>query len=496
MTTVLEAILHHARTRPADPAVSVEADRLTWAAFADAIAAFHARAARAGVGPGDRVAILSRPGLSGVTAYFGAIAAGAASVPMPVSLRPDALARLLADCDPALIVVDGASAALLDGTDHDRPVVELDVPCAPPPGGLRPVAMPPEALFNIIYSSGTTGQPKGIMHDHAMRNAQSARGVFGLDPLKRMLLSTPLYSNTTLVPMLAAVHEGAEVRLMSKFDAGDWLRQAAKWRATHTMLVPVQYRRLLDHPDFDRTDLSAMELKQSTSAPLDLGLKTELLGRFPGRLLEVYGLTEGGVSSVLDATRNPGKLDTVGQPIPGADLRIIDAEDRELPRGETGEIVGRSPFMMRGYWARPDLSDDLKWHDGEGRAYFRSGDLGRFDDEGFLRIVGRRKEMINSGGFNIYPVDLEAVLTDHPDVDEAAVFAIPSPRWGETPFAAVVLKGDATHDGTTLLDWANARLGPMQRIHAVAIRTELPRSSIGKVAKAALAEEYKDRGTP
>jgi long-chain acyl-CoA synthetase len=328
-----------------------------------------------------------------------------------------------------------------------------------------------------------------------MRNGQASRTTFAIGPASRMLLSTPIYSNTTLVPMLAALFHGGAVRLMGKFDTERYLHLVESWRATHTMLVPVQYRRLMDHPGFDRFDLSSMQVKQSTSAHFDPDLRRDVLARFPGRLFEIYGLTEGGVSSRLEASARPDKLDTVGQAAPGAELKIIDGADRELPWGEIGEVIGHSALMMSGYWGRPDLTEAMLWHAQDGRAFFRSGDLGFIDADGFLHIVGRRKEMINSGGFNIYPVDLEAALTAHPDVAEAAVMAIPSRKWGETPYAAVVLRPGATLDAAELRDWANGRLGRMQRIDGLDIRDALPRSSIGKVAKADLAEEYKDRAT-
>lgn len=496
--TIIEAILRHASARPDQDALVVGQDRMTWAEFVRAIRSFSADIQSRGVGEGDRVGLISRPSVAAIAAYVGTVAAGATVVPLPMSLQPDALLRLLKDCDPSLLVSDGDGRILLDELPlHDWSAIGLRLGNASGAGDAIRVPTP-ELAFNIIYSSGTTGQPKGIVHSHEMRNAQAARGTFGLDPSKRMLLATPLYSNTTLVPMLAALYEGAAVCLMEKFDTAEFLRIAEQWHATHTMLVPVQYRRIMDHPDFDGRDLSSMELKQSTGAPLDQALKRDLIDRFPGRLLEVYGLTEGGVSTALDAGAFPDKLHTVGRPVPPVDLRIIDDKDHELAPGKVGEIVGWSPWMMSGYWGQLELSAQIVWRDRGGRAFFRSGDLGRIDPDGFFQIVGRRKEMINSGGFNIYPVDLETVLLSHPMVSEAAVIAIPSRKWGETPYAAVVLKPDARAgmliDAESILSFANHRLGKTQRIAGLDIRDELPRSSIGKVLKVILLRDYEDRG--
>jgi long-chain acyl-CoA synthetase len=305
-----------------------------------------------------------------------------------------------------------------------------------------------------------------------------------------MLLATPLYSNTTLLPLLATVFHGGHTVLMPKFDAEAYLRVVEAVRATHTMLVPVQYQRIVAHPRFDDTDLSAFVLKQCTGAPLPVEVKQALITRWPGRFLEVYGLTEGGCTVILDATANADKLATVGRPAPGTDIRIIDERGNERPRGETGEIVGRSGLMMTGYYGRPEDTKALLWRDREGNVFFRSGDLGAFDQDGFLRIVGRKKDVVISGGFNIYASDLESVLLQHPAVREAAVIGIPSEVWGETPWAVVVLHDGRSADADEIRGWVNARLDRMQRLAGVEIRPALPRSEIGKVLKQELRAAY------
>lgn len=494
--TLLEAIIGHGTNRPEAPALLCDDETVTWRALLTEIRLAAATLTALGAREGERVAILSANSPQAVIAYLGAVAAGACAVPLPVSLNDDGLAGLITDCAPCVIAADQAGIARC--SDIGWPAARL-LPLAAY-GDVQatagfPANPPGTAPFNIIYSSGTTGTPKGIVHSHAMRNGQSRRTAFALGPDSRMLLSTPLYSNTTLVPMLATLFHGGTTRLMRKFDTRGYLALVESWRATHTMLVPVQYRRLMDHPEFDRFDLTSMQVKQSTSAYFEPDLQAEVQSRFPGVLYQVYGLTEGGISTRLDVSAHPDKLDTVGQPTPGVELRIIDGEGRELLKGEIGEIVGRSPYMMSGYYGRKDLSDAMIWTSPDGGRFFRSGDLGRFDDDDFLVIVGRKKEMINSGGFNVYPVDLEAALTAHPDVAEAAVFAIPSRAWGETPYAAVVLRDGARAAAAEILAFANSRLGRMQRIDGLDLRAELPRSSIGKVAKPQLAREYRDRST-
>jgi acyl-CoA synthetase (AMP-forming)/AMP-acid ligase II len=259
------------------------------------------------------------------------------------------------------------------------------------------------------------------------------------------------------------------------------------------MLVPVQYQRLMALPDFDAFDLSSTRYKFCTSAPFGAELKAEVLRRWQGGLVEFYGMTEGGGSCVLEAHLHPDKLHTVGRPAPGHELRLVDAEGRELPGGDpaaVGEVVGHSAGMMRGYHKRPEATREAEWFDATGKRFIRTGDIGRFDADGFLTLLDRRKDLIISGGFNIYPSDLEATLREHPAVADAAVVGVPSQRWGETPAGFVVRReGDATGEDE-LLQWANARLGKTQRLQSLHFIDELPRSAIGKVLKRELRERH------
>jgi acyl-CoA synthetase (AMP-forming)/AMP-acid ligase II len=353
------------------------------------------------------------------------------------------------------------------------------------------VAIEPGWPFNIIYSSGTTGTPKGIVQPHAMRWAHIRRAAAaGYGPDAVTLIATPLYSNTTLVCLIPTLAYGGCVVLMPKFDARGYLELAQAHRATHTMLVPVQYRRLMDLPDFDRFDLASFRQKLCTSAPFPAELKADVLRRWPGGLSEYYGLTEGGGTCILHAHLHPTKLHTVGTPAEGHDIRLIDEDGRELPRGATGEVVGRSPGMMSGYHGRPDLTREAEWFDGEGRRFLRTGDIGRFDDDGFLVLLDRRKDMVISGGFNIYPSDLEAVLRRHPEVADAAVVGVPSREWGETPVAFCVRRQGSTFEAEALREWVNAQVGKTQRLAALSWLDQLPRSAIGKVLKRELRAAY------
>lgn len=497
---LIAAILSHASRRPDAMALSCEEASLTWRQLSEDVLGM-AGAIRAGVGTDDQQAIALLGGNSAqlVIAYLATIAAGHCAVPLPISASAETLAGMIADCRPALIFADRSGFDIIASPPETR-IVGLDFSTEGAMGRENfvaaatrldaPVAMSRGDDFNIIYSSGTTARPKGIVHGHAMRYRQAVRATFGLGPDSTMLLATPLYSNTTIMPLLATLVHGGHVILMRKFSAGGYLELAAKSRATHTMLVPIQYQRILAEPDFDSVDLGAFVVKQCTGAPLPPALKQQVIARWPGRLLEIYGLTEGGCTSILDVGAHPEKAHTVGRPAPDNDIRVIDETGSALPNGQIGEIVGRSPTMMTRYFENPQATEAFYWHDGEGNRFHRTGDIGLLDEQGFLVLRDRKKDVIISGGFNIYASDLEHILLEHPDVADAAVIAIPSAAWGETPLGLVVLKSGTSIEMDALCAWANARVGKMQRLSGVERSDELPRSPAGKILKQELRKPY------
>ncbi|MBA2411908.1 MAG: AMP-binding protein, partial [Burkholderiaceae bacterium] len=354
-----------------------------------------------------------------------------------------------------------------------------------------PINVEPESPFNIIYSSGTTGTPKGVVQPHVMRWMHMLRGTpYGYGPDAVTVLATPLYSNTTLVAFFPALGLGGTVVLMAKFDAAAYLALAERFRATHTMLVPVQYQRIMALPAFSRHDLSSFRMKFSTSAPFMASLKADVLARWPGGLIEFYGMTEGGGTCILEAHRHPDKLHTVGRPAEGHDIRLIDDDGRAVAVGEAGEVVGHSPTMMTSYYNHPKRTREAEWYAPEGKRFIRTGDVGSFDTDGFLTLFDRKKDMIISGGFNIYSSDLEAQLFEHAAVGEAAVVGVPSARWGETPIAFVVRRAGENISAADLRAWMNARVGKTQRLADLICIDELPRNALGKILKRELRERY------
>ena len=488
-----DLIAAHARERGGKTAVADDAHAITYSELDGRMDRVAAALQRDGAAQRQAVAIVAAPSVAYAVVFLGTLRAGGVAAPIAPSATPAQIAAMIADSGAGIVFLDEANAQALADQPLAARIVRLDHDLETwlAPEGTRPasVSIVPTDGFNIIYSSGTTGTPKGIVQSHAMRWAHVARNsASGYDEAVT-INATPLYSNTTLVSFLPTLAWGGTAVLMGKFDARRYLELAERHRATHTMLVPVQYQRIMAVPEFDRFDLSSFRLKTCTSAPFSPTLKADVVARWPGLLIEFYGMTEGGASCALNATEQPTKLHTVGPPMPGHEMKLIDEDGREVAPGEMGEVVGRSPAMMNGYHGRAGATRDAEWHDADGRRFIRHGDVGRFDEDGFLILMDRKKDMIISGGYNIYPSDLEAVMRQHPGVADAAVIGAPSEAWGETPVGFFVPHDEVSVEA--VLTWVNGQVGRTQRLSALHAVDELPRSAIGKVLK----RELRDRLT-
>ena len=498
--TIAALIRGHAQAAPQRRALQQDSQSLAYAALDALMDRVAAALQRDGVQPGEAVAICAGTSLAYAVTYLGALRAGVVVAPLAPGSTPDSLAGMLQDAGARLLFIDSEVEQALGARAATVPRIRLDASdwhrwLAPVGARVADAMVDADWPFNIIYSSGTTGEPKGIVQPHGMRWAHVQRGAtygYGADTVT--LLSTPLYSNTTLVVFFPTLAYGGTVLLMGKFDAAGYLVLAARERVTHTMLVPVQYQRLMARPDFGQHDLRSFRMKFSTSAPFAATLKADVLARWPGGLVEFYGMTEGGGTCILEAHQHPDKLHTVGQPALGHDIRLIDEAGQEVPAGEAGEVVGHSPGMMKGYHGRPEKTREAEWYAPDGKRFIRTGDIGRFDAQGFLTLFDRRKDMIISGGFNLYPSDLEAVLREHPGVLDVAVVGVPSEQWGETPVAYVVQREGDALAADALRDWMNQRVGKTQRLADLRYIAELPRSAIGKVLKRELREQYATQG--
>ncbi|MBK8434673.1 MAG: long-chain fatty acid--CoA ligase, partial [Chloroflexi bacterium] len=341
--------------------------------------------------------------------------------------------------------------------------------------------------YNIIYSSGTTGLPKGIIHTHAIRAAYCTifAASYRITPESIILHTGSLVFNGAFLTLMPAMFVGATFILHPQFDAEAMIETVAQERVTHTKMVPSQIIAMLNAPNFDPARMQSLEMIGSVGAPLHLEHKEALNAALPNRFYELYGLTEGFMT-ILDKHDYEAKKSSVGCPTPFMEMRIVGEDGRDLPPHQVGEIVGRGPMLMPGYYKRPDLTA-LAIRDG----WLYSGDLGYTDEDGFLYLVDRQKDLIISGGVNVYPRDIEEILVQHPAVAEAAVFGIPDDKWGETPMAAVVLRQGAHATAEEIRAWANERVeARYQKLTTIELRDAFPRSVSGKTLKRVMREAY------
>lgn len=493
-----DLLAHHARYRPERAAVSFGDRRFDWRGFADEVHRLGHLLRAHGVGHGDRVATVLPNGVELLQLLWACAGIGAVSVPLSPLLATEGVRALLGDAEPKVVLACTQTADVVDRALAQLPAAArcllTDVPAgeralaqalAGLPGHPPAHAVAPDDPFNIIYTSGTTGAPKGIVHTHRIRAhyATLFANAWRMTPSSVVLHTGAIVFNGAFVTMLPAFLLGSRYVLAARFDAAETLALIEREQVTHTMMVPAQIAALLDCPGFDPARLASLEMLLSLGAPLPLPHKETLERCLPGRLHELYGLTEGFVT-ILDRDDAVRKRGSVGVPPPFYAMRIVREDGGDAAPGEIGEILGRGPILMSGYYRRPDLTSQTI-RDG----WLHTGDLGRVDEDGFLYLVDRSKDMINSSGVKIYPSDIEAVMLRHPDVLEAVAFGVPDPRWGEAPWAAVVLRAGRQVDPATLRDWINARVDARyQRLAGLDILGEMPRNVAGKVLRRELRQ--------
>ncbi|MFK8040978.1 class I adenylate-forming enzyme family protein [Congregibacter sp.] len=501
-----EILALHAKWRPERLAVLAGESRKTWQEFVADNHRFAHGLLSVELKPGDRVGVFMSNSYSMLTALFGTLAAGTVSVPLNTSVSDDAIVAMLGDAGIRALIVSDEHRARLEAllprlpaeilciSDGESPQWHsMDCLSKDQPETLPSAPLNHDSPLNIIYSSGTTGLPKGILHTHGGRRdwAYDLSIALRYHGAARTLLTIGLYSNISWVAMLCTLLAGGSLVVHSRFEASTFLDAVESEAITHTAMVPIQFQRVLEAQADSPHDLSSMHAMMSCGSPLHEGLKRSLFDTFPCGIIELYGLTEG-IITTLDPEDAQGRWSSVGKPLLGTDILIVGDDDRPCPPGQAGEIVSRGRITMPGYWQREDANAAARYVDGDGQVWLRSGDIGHLDHQGFLFIVDRKKDMILSGGQNIYPQDIEAILVTHPDVEDVAVIGAKSERWGETPIALVVPRDDSV-GMEALLGWANQRLGKQQRLTACLQIEELPRNPNGKILKRELRIQYGDK---
>jgi acyl-CoA synthetase (AMP-forming)/AMP-acid ligase II len=490
--TISQLVAHQARYRPHAKALHF-GRWYTWAEVdrrSSRLAhALHLR----GVRPGDRVVTVLTNCLELIDIYWACARMGAVAVPLSPLLTAHGMRTLLDDAQPAAIFHSESTARATHTAGAHLHCLRIavgeqyDALTGSAPGTPFSAEVKPDDLYNIMYTSGTTGLPKGIALTHRIRAHYCTllANAWRMHAGSVALHTGALVFNGAFVTLLPALMTGAGYILHPQFDAAAFVDTVERERVTHTMLVPSQIAAILDLPGFDPARLWSLEVLVSLGAPLPVAHKERLEQVLPGRLHELYGLTEGFMT-ILDRADAVRKRGSVGVPPPFFDLRIVGADDAELPAGEVGEIAGRGPVLMRGYYNQPELTA-ATIRDG----WLMTGDLGYVDPDGFLHLVDRKKDMIDSGGVKVYPHDIEEVIARHPAVAEAVVFGIPHDKWGETPLAVVQLRPGAGCSAEELRDWINEHVGARyQRVSGVELVDSFPRSVAGKILKRELRAPY------
>lgn len=505
---ICDAIAHHGRFSANRTALVCDTVRMTWAELDRSINRWANALIAHGCEPGDRVCMILPNGIASFVLFWAAVRACGVIVPLNPMLDDDALVRLAVASGGKMLFADGSTRPQVErvrdrlgtvpshgfhlfgpagqGWQDAQQLLDAGSDDAP---AVRPTL---SDAMTIFYSSGTTGIPKGIEHTHFARlNYCYGFGPgLGIDRHAVAVCVTPIYASGTMITMLPTIYYGGTVVMVPKFSPQAFIAAVERECGTHSFMVPAMYVSFLQHVD-QGADLKSLKVLVSAGQTMPLITRDALARRLPDAgIYEVYGMTEGFFTLAVPADFASGKRDTVGKPGFLEDIRIIGEDDSELPTGETGEIVAYGAGMMTGYHERPDLTEDAIWVGHGGRTYLRSGDLGRLDDDGFLYVSGRKKDMIKSGGINIYAADIEEVLLAHPAAGEVAVVGVPHPRWMETPIGVVILKPGTVADEETMCAWANARLSKYQRLSRVIIRADFPRATYGKVQKDRLRAEY------
>ena len=463
-----------------------------------------------GVAPGDRVGTFLTNCYQFMEIFFAVTKIGAVFVSLNYRLRGRETTYILNDAAAKVLILEDRYGELIQSIRTDLPSIEAYIVVGNPSSGMHGyeallsaqseqpfpvVELDDDAIFTIIYTSGTTGLPKGAMLAHSNLIAAmeaTAAAAEGTEPAPPdiMLVTVPMYHIAGVLAPVGTVR-GNTVVIQGQFDPAIFLETVEKEKVTATYLVPTMLRAILDHPDFSERDLSSLKRITYGAAQMPTDLILRAIRELPADYTNTFGQTEGlGTITSLtpedhqlqgskeDVERKIRRLSGVGKVIPGYEIRIVDDAGRDVPVGEVGEFIARGKSTMKGYWNKPKASAEA--FDG---GWLHTGDLVKMDADGYLYTAGRKKDMINRAGENIYPVEVEEVLDGHPKVSESAVFGVPDEYWGEIVKAVVVLQSGEVADAEDLIEYCRENLASYKKPSIITFVDELPKNAVGKILK-------------
>jgi long-chain acyl-CoA synthetase len=496
MSTFAQILREHARVRPDSPALTFEGRTQTFAE----LHASSSRAANAllasGVKPGDRVALLTKNRAECFELLFAASKIGAILVGVNWRLAPSEIAAIVADASPAILIAALEEERLLDlkalASSGLKPIIRLgedyeSCRAAASPDDPAHVGAPEDVIL-ILYTSGTTGLPKGVMlTNEGMSYTRRLAEAWGMDASSVNLVAMPMFHIGGCGYGSSTMMAGGHTVLMREVNTATAIQLIEQHRVTHTFFVPTVVQSLLNVPGVESADLSSLQLLMYGASPIGDILLKRALSVLKCNFMQAYGMTEssGTVVVLTPEDHDPdgpraGLLKACGRPLPWVELRVIDPDTlRDAESGKVGEIWLRTRMLMKGYWKKPEVTREAITEDG----WFRSGDAGYLDGEGYIYLFDRFKDMIVSGGENIYPAEIENVLNAHPAVLEVGVIGVPHERWIETPMAVVVLRPGMEADEKELIGFVRDRLAHYKCPTSARFVDKLPRNASGKLLK-------------
>jgi acyl-CoA synthetase (AMP-forming)/AMP-acid ligase II len=470
-----------------------------------------------GVEKGDKVTILQVNCNEYVEAYYGAAKIGAIFVPLNFRAKQEELSHMINHSEASVLLVGERYIEQVNSMRPELPLVKHYISIDGKQEDMLDyeelitsasdeevfVDIADEDITILMYTAGTTGLPKGVPLIHSSFSVYVLENVTPADPEieETNILTMPLYHVAGVQALLAATYGGRALAMMRQFEVNEWLETVQREKANRAMLVPTMLKRVIDHPDFARYDLSSLKVITYGAASMPFEVIKKAIELFPGvNFINAFGQTEtastittlGPDDHIIEGTEEEKEkklrrlTSSIGRQMSDIEMKIIDEAGNDLPLGEVGEIVARGPRVMSGYWKDAEKTAKAITADG----WLHTGDMGYMDEEGYFYLAARADDLIIRGGENISPEEVENTLYSHPAVEEAAVIGVPDPEWGQQPRAIVVLKEDKAATAEELIEFCRERLASFKRPRSVIFVDELPRTSTGKILKRMLREQY------